>query len=273
MQLKNAQPGELTIGKLSKELGIAPSTIHFYVDQGLLPRPRKLNRTRAVYGPVHLRRARLIKRLQAAGLPLAFIKGALERVGGDEAALDRLESVGYLQPLPRPRNDPEQAPIEPFEPVDRATFLELAHAPHELVERLEAWGLLRPRQAGRYDARDLWLVQQVQALLRDGLPLEELALQDHVLPLARAVSPLVMQLVQRHTEALAARRMRFSELLGPFAAILGYIADRTNDELFPGWRETYLWAATDGAAEVAAEQGASGFDAPEAPTPGSGRHG
>src|SRR5689334_10240768 len=119
---KAARPVEFSIGKLSKDLGISTATIHFYIAQGLLPRPRKVNRTRALYGQSHLRMARMIRKMQAVGLPLAFIKGVLQKVGDDEQALAKLEKVGYLQPLPRPRNDPEQQPIEPFDPVDRATF-------------------------------------------------------------------------------------------------------------------------------------------------------
>lgn len=231
---------ELPIGKLAKQLGISTATIHFYVSEGILPPPRRINRTRAAYGPRHARILRLVRRLQATGLSLAYIKGLFHRVGTEDAALTKLEGVGYFQPLRRPRNDPQREPIEPFDPVDRDAFLAMAHAAPGVVDALERWGLLRPKQPGRYDARDLWVLRNVQSLLDDGVRLEDLALQEHALPLVKAVSPILMHLVSRHEAALRSRQLRFTDLLEPFASLIGYLSDRVNDELHPAWRTALL---------------------------------
>lgn len=64
--------------------GLPRETIHFYLAQGLLPKPVKTGRNTAVYGEEHLDRLRRIKDLQETHfLPLRAIKAVLdERDGG-----------------------------------------------------------------------------------------------------------------------------------------------------------------------------------------------
>jgi DNA-binding transcriptional MerR regulator len=58
--------------QLAVEAGVTPRTIHFYIQQGLLPSAGTLG-SQARYGQGHLARLRLIKRLQKEHLPLAEI--------------------------------------------------------------------------------------------------------------------------------------------------------------------------------------------------------
>lgn len=58
--------------QLAVEAGVTPRTIHFYIQQGLLPSAGTLG-SQARYGTGHLARLRLIKRLQKEHLPLAEI--------------------------------------------------------------------------------------------------------------------------------------------------------------------------------------------------------
>jgi DNA-binding transcriptional MerR regulator len=72
-----------TIADLARLGGVTPRTIRYYVAQGLLPSPAQAGPgTR--YGEAHLARLRLIRRLQREHLPLAEIRGRLERLGDDE---------------------------------------------------------------------------------------------------------------------------------------------------------------------------------------------
>lgn len=64
--------------------GLARSTIHHYVREGLLPRPRKTGRNMAYYDEDFVRRAQLVKALQAkTHLPLAEIREMLNGMPDD----------------------------------------------------------------------------------------------------------------------------------------------------------------------------------------------
>ena len=66
---ENAQ---YSLRQLAVEAGVTPRTIHFYIQQGLLPSAGTLG-SQARYNAGHLARLRLIKRLQKEHLPLAEI--------------------------------------------------------------------------------------------------------------------------------------------------------------------------------------------------------
>lgn len=61
--------------ELERETGIGRETIRFYIREGLLPEPVRPKRNVATYGPSHVARLNLIKRLQQERfLPLSIIK-------------------------------------------------------------------------------------------------------------------------------------------------------------------------------------------------------
>lgn len=235
--MPSLREGELSIGKLAKEEGISTATINFYVKEGILPPPRKLNRTRAAYSQRHRRLLHMVKRMQTAGYSLGHIRKAFDHFGTDEAGLSKLEGIGYLKPLPPVRNDPRRRPIEQFEPVGRAAFIALAGVPEALVDRLETWGALRPQGHDRYDARDLWLVRTVQSLVDEGIALERLAFLEGLLASTRDASWILMDLAERHLPELRRRDVRFTDLIAPFLDMFGYLLGRVHDEQHPNWRE------------------------------------
>ena len=64
---------------LCVETGLDRQAIHFYIQQGLVPEGFKTGRNMAYYGPEHLDRIRLIRKLQDERfLPLKAIKAMLE---------------------------------------------------------------------------------------------------------------------------------------------------------------------------------------------------
>ena len=64
---------------LVRESGLPRETIHFYLQQGLLPKPVKTGRNTAVYAGEHLERLRRIRELQERQfLPLKAIRAVLE---------------------------------------------------------------------------------------------------------------------------------------------------------------------------------------------------
>jgi len=70
---------ELRMKDVVRETGLPRETIHFYLSEGLLPRPKKTGRNTAFYSWEHVRRARLIKSIQEKHfLPLRAIRALLE---------------------------------------------------------------------------------------------------------------------------------------------------------------------------------------------------
>ena len=69
----------LPIREVAKRAGVAKSTIHYYVQQGLLPKPFKTSRQMAYYPPEIVETVKLIKQLQKRFLPLKEIKKILKK--------------------------------------------------------------------------------------------------------------------------------------------------------------------------------------------------
>ena len=81
--MQRIMPQEYTISELAKLAGVTPRTIRYYVAQGLLPAPTQPGPA-ARYTEAHLGLLRAIKKLQAAHLPLAEIRGQLGRMPEEE---------------------------------------------------------------------------------------------------------------------------------------------------------------------------------------------
>ena len=82
---------EFDIKELSERAGATPRTVHFYVQQGLLPPSGSLG-PGARYGEGHLSRLKLIRLLQKQHLPLAEIARRLRGLT-DEQVRDLLQET------------------------------------------------------------------------------------------------------------------------------------------------------------------------------------
>lgn len=78
----------MTIGDLSKRAGVAPKTIRFYEDRGLLPRPRRSEAGYRLYGYRDLRRVSLIRQARALGFSLTEARKLL-------AAAEHLDCASF----------------------------------------------------------------------------------------------------------------------------------------------------------------------------------
>jgi DNA-binding transcriptional MerR regulator len=71
---------------LCEQTGLSRQAIHFYIQQGLVPEGKKTGRNMAWYGPEHVERLQLVRRLQEERfLPLKAIRALL---AGETADLD-----------------------------------------------------------------------------------------------------------------------------------------------------------------------------------------
>lgn len=69
----------LSIGELEELSGVPRTTIHYYLRQGLLPRPQKTAASRSLYTEEHARVLREIAELKRAGLTIAEIERELRK--------------------------------------------------------------------------------------------------------------------------------------------------------------------------------------------------
>jgi DNA-binding transcriptional MerR regulator len=86
---------ELDIKALCEQADVTPRTVHFYIQQGLLP-PATASGPGARYTEGHLARLRLIRLLQKRHLPLSTIGRALKSLNDDQVQL--LVEVGKRLP-------------------------------------------------------------------------------------------------------------------------------------------------------------------------------
>jgi DNA-binding transcriptional MerR regulator len=89
----------LTLTELSDRSNVTPRTVHFYIQQGLLP-PAGSPGPGAKYDEGHLARLRLIRRLQREHLPLAEIRKRLEAMDDEAIRTAAAESTADQHPEP-----------------------------------------------------------------------------------------------------------------------------------------------------------------------------
>jgi MerR family transcriptional regulator, redox-sensitive transcriptional activator SoxR len=99
----------MTIGAVAAQAGRRPSSIRYYEQIGLLPRPDRVG-GRRVYGPDTVRTLAVIETGQRAGLTLDEIKALLAASPDDQAATERLREVA-VRKLPEVRELIERTAI------------------------------------------------------------------------------------------------------------------------------------------------------------------
>ena len=127
----------MKIRDLIHQTGVPKQTIHYYLQQGLLPKPRKLGKNLSEYDQRHVDLIRLIKELQEDFfLPLSVIKKILKKYmkEPETQALLKLRR-DYFRPL----NQLLAGKIKGVE-----AFLDETGLRPERLEQYEKWGLITP---------------------------------------------------------------------------------------------------------------------------------
>ena len=140
--------------------GVSAPTIHFYAQQGLLPKPRKTAGNQAFYGEATVARVRWIRALQTEmNLSLGSIGRVLEMRG--ELPVEEIRALQALGAL-----------LEEPDPVAEANELEGIRerlAPADIAS-LEGLGLIG--SAGVISSSDLRLLELVAAMRASGFTAE-----------------------------------------------------------------------------------------------------
>ena len=85
---------EKKIGEIAKQSGVQPSTIRYYVRQGLLPEPNKVNKSMAYYDESCVEKIQAIRYLQEKRyFPLSIIKNVIRRMDEEGMSLEEAESI------------------------------------------------------------------------------------------------------------------------------------------------------------------------------------
>lgn len=127
---------ELKIGEIAKRSGVPPSTIRYYVRQGLLPEPTKVNKSMAYYDEGCIEKIQAIRHLQEKKyFPLAVIRNILRRM---DEGLSLMEAEAIEDAVFGTHTD------VPATLVDRREFLEFTGLREEELSQALKSGLLMP---------------------------------------------------------------------------------------------------------------------------------
>ena len=161
------RPKGMRIAELSRRSGTSKETIHFYLREGLLRKPKKTSRNMAYYDETHVEQLKLIKRLRTESyLPLQVIKKVLKegKLGQSARQLDL--SGGLFG----------QGARAQFEPITKKELAERTSVSEARIDQYEESGLLKPTKDGRskrYGYEDLRVTEIIRDAQRDAGPESE----------------------------------------------------------------------------------------------------
>jgi DNA-binding transcriptional MerR regulator len=202
------------MAELVRRTGLKKETIHFYINNDLLPRPRKAEKNVAYYDESYVERIRLIKELQQKYfLPLKVVKQivsqASARMSTAEIDLLKLGMSGLLQLQELRRT---------HEPLTLDELSAKTGLPREEVLELEKYEIISSAQDqdGRrvYEENDIKVVEAFAGIRKGGLTaelgfdVEGFKMQSDV------ISALALEEVAGFVSQLRARFPRDAELLG-----------------------------------------------------------
>jgi DNA-binding transcriptional MerR regulator len=125
------------IGDLVQRTQVSKETVHYYIREGLLPKPRKLGRNVAEYDNHYVERIRLIKELQDQYyLPLAVIGNILKNQKKSPEGRSILSlRREYFLPVDH---------LLPKEIAGDAGFLKATGLGKNWLDKMETWGIISP---------------------------------------------------------------------------------------------------------------------------------
>jgi len=125
------------ISELVKRTQVSKETIHYYIREGLLPRPRKLGKNVADYGETYVERIRLIKEFQDHRfLPLSVIKRVLKYKKGSPERESFLQlHTDYFRPVDQ---------LLPTEIAGEDDFRKETGLSRRWLAKMEEWGIITP---------------------------------------------------------------------------------------------------------------------------------
>jgi len=158
----------IKIGELATAAGVPVSTIHYYVQQGLLTPPVKTSRNMAYYHPRSIQEIKAIRELQAKKyLPLAAIKLLMQAKHDGQGKEHVLEMQSFLEGIYQPKADAAVSARFSISEVIKSSGLSESR-----LKELQSAGFIRPQmteQGHIYDDMDVRIARLIRALESWGL--------------------------------------------------------------------------------------------------------
>lgn len=148
--------------------GLARSTIHHYIREGLLPKPKKTGRNTALYDEDFVQRARLIKALQQkTHLPLAAIRKTL--AGMPDGAVETIDIDRFTGVT---HQIAHQLRLTSEHELTRAELAMASGFTPEEIDGLAMVGLIEPDEDGRFSPLDARIALAIAGIRRAGATVE-----------------------------------------------------------------------------------------------------
>ena len=183
----------LTIDELAQRVGMTSRNIRAHQTRGLLPPPELSGRV-GRYGPEHVARLELIRRLQDQGLNLQAIALVIK---GGEPELDRVRAALLA---PWKTEDPVDATVETLTRQLGADVIDAA-----IVERAMDLGIIGPSPSGDPSRLQVLLpaiIRAGEAMTGLGVPLSaQIEVVEEVDDRVRAVADAFIDLAREHLVA------------------------------------------------------------------------
>ncbi|HQM45754.1 MAG TPA: MerR family transcriptional regulator [Smithellaceae bacterium] len=189
---------KMKIGQLVKQSGVPSTTIHYYVKEGILNAPEKINKRISLYDEALIARLKMIQKLQEKRFPLTSIKKILARIdqGVPLEEAETLENIIFGLPI-----------SNADELIDQKVFMDRTGLTSEETEKLERSGLLIPfsRKKGRklFDHDDVAMGKSVfKQLFQFQVPLQDM---QFYLTLGRQITEKELQLRKKIIQGMTVK--------------------------------------------------------------------
>ena len=160
------QEEKMTIGELSKRTGVSTQTIHYYLKEGLLPKPVKTSKTWAYYTYAHVERITMIRNLKERYFfPLKVIKGIIAEVSSHQS-LTRNTPLSVVSDLKHSSLKDKQKIL-----LSKKELSQKSGVSQQFIDELEEMDFLLSdsnNHSTKYDSDDLVLVKSISRLLKAG---------------------------------------------------------------------------------------------------------
>ncbi len=156
----------MKIRDLVRRTGVSKETVHYYIREGLLPRPRKRGRNIADYDERFVERIRLVKELQDNHfLPLSIIKSIIKfQKKSPEYGENLLRlSSDHFRPVDR---------LLPTEIIGEEEFRKTTGMGEKWLTKMEEWKIITPvvrNEEKTYSQDDITLARLVLEMEKIGL--------------------------------------------------------------------------------------------------------
>jgi len=219
----------MPVSEVARRSGVTTATVNFYVREGLLPRPRKTARTRALYAASSVALIARIRDLQAHGLPLRVIR----RVLGSE---DPGAALGLP---PKPQQRPAR-PATPEQVFGTGAYLTETGLEEPVFAELVDSGLLHDGEDGTtgqptFSRQDIAAGRAYAGLLASGVPFRLIGRHVEYEPLARAEAYFLAEHLSAARGSATPGPGSATVVAAAFGVVRDYLRLRQVDEAYADW--------------------------------------